>query len=307
MTGGFEFELAKDLCAQLGVGKVRIVNVDFDALQAGKTKDFDLALSQITITDARKKNEDFSDSYFSSDQGIMVNKGTQVPDLAAAKKLKWGVQTGTTSEIFLNDKVKPDSAAEELRPDDRDVHRAEGQAHRRGAARHRDRARAGADQNAEVVAQFKTGEVYGALLPKGSANLALVNTAFAKLKANGTLDALVHRSGWCRSSRATRPRCRTSAFPEQPEGTGQRGEMSTVDEVTGAGGTSPARRHHRAAPTSPSHWRSSRAQPFTIIPALIAFPLAGVAERRIWASDGARRRNRSPLAAGSPRSGSRSD
>jgi polar amino acid transport system substrate-binding protein len=190
MTGGFEFELAKDLCAQLGVGKVRIVNVDFDALQAGKTRDFDLALSQITVTDARKKNEDFSDSYFSSDQGIMVNKGTQVPDLAAAKKLKWGVQTGTTSEIFLNDKVKPDSAAKSF-----------GQTTEMFTALRAKQIDAvlldtaivlaqAPTQNAEVVAQFRTGEVYGALLPKNSANTALVNTAIKTLTDNGTIAAL---------------------------------------------------------------------------------------------------------------------
>jgi polar amino acid transport system substrate-binding protein len=190
MTGGFEFELAKDLCAQLGVDKVRIVNVDFDALQAGKTKDFDLALSQITVTDDRKKNEDFSTSYFSSDQGIMVNQGTQVPDFAAAKKLKWGVQTGTTSEIFLNDKVKPDSAAKSF-----------GQTTEMFTALKAKQIDAvlldtaivlaqAPTQDAEVVAQFKTGEVYGALLPKSSANTPLVNTAIKTLTDNGTLAAL---------------------------------------------------------------------------------------------------------------------
>jgi polar amino acid transport system substrate-binding protein len=190
MKGGFEFTLAKDLCAKLGIGKVRIVNVNFDALQAGKTRDFDLALSQITVTDDRRKNEDFSDSYFSSDQGIMVNQGTQVPDLAAAKKLKWGVQTGTTSEIFLNDKVKPDSAAKSFSEATElftalkakqidavllDTAIVLGQA---------------PTQNAEVVAQFKTGEVYGALLPKDSPNTPLVNAAIKTLTDDGTLAAL---------------------------------------------------------------------------------------------------------------------
>jgi len=190
LTGGFEFELAKGLCAQLGVGKVRIVNVDFTALQAGKTTDFDLSLSQITITDARKKNEDFSDPYFSSDQGIMVNKGTQVPDLAAAKKLQWGVQTGTTSEIFLNDKVKPDKKPKSFGQTTEMFTALK--AHRIDAVL-LDTSIVLAQaplQNAEVVGQFKTGETYGALLPKGSANLALVNKALATLKANGTLDAL---------------------------------------------------------------------------------------------------------------------
>ena len=190
LTGGFEFELAKDLCAQLGVGKVRIVNVDFTALQAGKTKGFDLALSQITVTDARKKNEDFSTSYFSSDQGILVNPGTTVGSVADAKKLQWGVQTGTTSEIFLNDKIKPDKTPKSF-----------GQTTEMFTALKAKRIDAvlldtaivlaqAPLQNAQVVGQFKTGEVYGALLPKGSANTALVNTAIKTLTDNGTLAKL---------------------------------------------------------------------------------------------------------------------
>jgi polar amino acid transport system substrate-binding protein len=190
LTGGFEFELAKDLCAQLGVGKVRIVNVDFDALQAGKTKDFDFALSQITVTDARKKNVDFSDGYFSSDLGIMVNKGTTVPDLAAAKKLKWGVQTSKTSEIYLNDKVKPDSAAKSF---SQTTEMFTALRARQIDAALLDTAIVLAQaptQNAEVVGQFRTGEVYGALLPKNSANTALVSKAIKTLQDNGTLAAL---------------------------------------------------------------------------------------------------------------------
>ena len=193
MTGGFEFELAKDLCGQLGVGKVRIVNVDFDALQAGKTKDFDLALSQITVTAERAKKVDFSSGYFTSDQGIMVNKGTQVPTLAAAKKLKWGVQTGTTSETFLNDRVKPDSAPKSF-----------GQTTEMFTALKAKQIDAvlldtsivlaqAPLQNADVVAQFKTTEPYGALLPKGSANLKLVNAALKTLNDNGTIPALYQK------------------------------------------------------------------------------------------------------------------
>jgi polar amino acid transport system substrate-binding protein len=105
LTGGYEFELAKDVCAQLGVGRVRIVNVARTALQSGQTRDFDLAIAHIAITDERGKNVDVSTAYFTSAQGAQ----------------------------------------------------------------------------------------YAVLLPKGSANTKLVNAAIAKLKTNGTLDALSKR------------------------------------------------------------------------------------------------------------------
>lgn len=105
LTGGFEFELAKDLCAQLGLKRVRIVDVDRTELIAGNTKEFDLALAQVAITPDATKKVDLSTAYVTSD----------------------------------------------------------------------------------------SSDEYAALLPKGSSNTKLVNTAIAKLKSNGTLDALAKK------------------------------------------------------------------------------------------------------------------
>jgi ABC-type amino acid transport substrate-binding protein len=69
LTGGFEFELAKDLCAQLGVGRLRVVNESRSALEGGQTHDFDLALAQIAITPDATKKVDFSTAYFTSARG----------------------------------------------------------------------------------------------------------------------------------------------------------------------------------------------------------------------------------------------
>ncbi len=43
--------------------------MSFDALVAGKAKGFDLALSQVSITQERKKVVAFSTPYYRSDQG----------------------------------------------------------------------------------------------------------------------------------------------------------------------------------------------------------------------------------------------
>jgi ABC-type amino acid transport substrate-binding protein len=92
LTGGFEFELAKDLCAQLGIGKVRIVDVPLDTLEAGKTTDFDLALAHVAITAALEKNVDVSTGYFTTAQGAkfaaLLPKGsvnTKLVNAAIAK------------------------------------------------------------------------------------------------------------------------------------------------------------------------------------------------------------------------------
>jgi len=108
IDGGFEYELALAIADKLGYDGVKLKNVSFDALVAGRAKGFDFALSQVSITNERKKVVDFSVPYYRSDNGIMVNKGTEVPDAETARGLRWGVQTGTTQIDFLNKKLKVD-------------------------------------------------------------------------------------------------------------------------------------------------------------------------------------------------------
>jgi polar amino acid transport system substrate-binding protein len=173
---GYEYCLAANVAWRLGLDKVVIKNVDFDALVAGQTKDFDIALSQISITDKRKEVVQFSVPYFDSDVGVLAKKGKKVAS-GDMKGLRIGVQQGTTGADFIADTVKPKTPAKVF-PDTPamftalmanqidvaitdtaivvpqaatsggypgDVHRADGQSDRRRHHRHRDRGAAGGD------------------------------------------------------------------------------------------------------------------------------------------------------------------
>ena len=104
--------------------------------------DYDLALSQISITCDRAKVVTFTMPYFESNQGVLVkaDSDVQVTTLDEAKKIKWGVQTGTTA-IDLLDKIGTDQQPQRLPAAPRRVHRARGQAGRRVPHRHRDQPR----------------------------------------------------------------------------------------------------------------------------------------------------------------------
>ena len=75
---GYEYCMAANIAYRAGLDKVVVTNVAWDALVAGQTKDFDFALSEISITDERKKVVTFSVPYFHSDIGVLVKKGTVV-------------------------------------------------------------------------------------------------------------------------------------------------------------------------------------------------------------------------------------
>jgi len=190
LTSGYEYDIAHAMQQKLGLANIEVRNENFDAIVAGQAGQFDIALSQVTITDERKKVVDFTEPYFDSDQGVLVKTGTKVPDLAAAKKLVWGVQTGTTGADYVNDTVKPDKTAQPF------VQLADGftalQAGQVDAFMMDVPivlSEAGTSGGKlEVAAQFKTGEQYGGILPKGSTNKAAFDALLKGLKDDGSLE-----------------------------------------------------------------------------------------------------------------------
>jgi len=165
--------------------------VAWDALVAGQTKEFDLALSEISITADRKKVVDFSVPYFSSDIGVLVKKGTKV-DEVSIKNMKIGVQGATTGADFVAQKLKPKKEVS-VYPDQGSMFTAlqAGQIDVAMTDTSIILAQAGASNGMqEVVGQYATGETYGALYPKGSKNAATIDKIIQVLIDDGTLKML---------------------------------------------------------------------------------------------------------------------
>jgi polar amino acid transport system substrate-binding protein len=95
---GLTIDIVNAIAQKAGI-EVKIVNTPwegiFNALQQG---DRDLLASSITITEERKQTMDFTDPYFDAVQLIAVKDGSKVAKFADLKKLKVGVQTGTTGD-----------------------------------------------------------------------------------------------------------------------------------------------------------------------------------------------------------------
>ncbi|HEX6165466.1 MAG TPA: ABC transporter substrate-binding protein [Acidimicrobiales bacterium] len=189
ITGGYEYDIAVALQERLGLSDLKVNNVSFDQLVAGQVGDFDVALSQVTITDERREVVDFTEPYFESDQGVLVMAGTEVATVEDAKALQWGVQSGTTGADYIAETLQPEQEAQVFQDLSAGFAALEAgqvdafmmdtaivlsQASESGGAE-------------EVVAQFKTGEQYGGILPKGSENADAINTILEELDADGSL------------------------------------------------------------------------------------------------------------------------
>jgi polar amino acid transport system substrate-binding protein len=95
---GFDIDLVTAVAHKAGMD-VKFVNTPwegiFNALQQG---DRDVLASAITITDERKQSMDFTDPYFDAHQLIAVRQNSKVSKFEDLRKLKVGVQTGTTGD-----------------------------------------------------------------------------------------------------------------------------------------------------------------------------------------------------------------
>ncbi len=106
-AGGFEgidVEVADAIAKKLGLELV-VDDMGFDAaLTAVQTGQSDIAMAGITITDERKEVMDFSDSYATGIQVVIVKEDSSiqtVDDLANAEMI--GTQKATTGYIYCSD------------------------------------------------------------------------------------------------------------------------------------------------------------------------------------------------------------
>lgn len=187
---GMEYCMAAEIAWRAGYDKLEVVNVGWDALIAGQTDGFDLAMSQISITDERKKVHDFSVPYFSSDIGVLARTDAPV-DEKSIKSAKVGVQQATTGAAFAQDKLG--LADVQVYPDQGDMFTAlrAGQID----AAMTDTSIVLAEEVANpgkvaVVGQYKTGETYGAIYPKGNANNATLDKIMQSMIDDGTIAKL---------------------------------------------------------------------------------------------------------------------
>ena len=104
---GIDVEVAAKIAEKLGL-KLVIDDMEFGSVitsvQSGKA---DMAMAGLTVTEERKQNVDFTDSYATGVQVVIVPEDSDiatVDDLAKDKMI--GVQDGTTGYIYCSDTVE---------------------------------------------------------------------------------------------------------------------------------------------------------------------------------------------------------
>ena len=221
---GIDAEIAGAIADKLGLELI-IEDVDFGAVLTGVAEGkYDMGMAGITVTEDRKKTMDFSDTYATGIQVIIVNDGSTIASLddlfvfdengdpTALKNpdIKVGVQENTTGDIYSSSSIAGwgfnDLNEDESIKTDRVVRYKTG---------------------AEAVSALKSGKVdcviidnepaksfvsanegihildgdneyaiedYAICVEKGNSELLeKINAALADLKADGTIDKIINK------------------------------------------------------------------------------------------------------------------
>ncbi|GAB1386689.1 glutamine ABC transporter substrate-binding protein [Melaminivora sp.] len=201
---GFDIELVEAIAKSMGK-QVQWVDIDFKGLIPGLvSKRFDMAVSAIYITDERKKVVDFTDPYYAGGLVVMVkDSNNSIKKLSDLDGKKVSVQVGTKSVSYLTQNYPKVQRVEVEKNQEMfnlvDIGRADAAVTGKPAAYQYVRTRPGL----RVLPEQLTTEEYGMALRKDTPELTkAVNAALAKLKADGTYDAIVKK--WFSASAAAK-------------------------------------------------------------------------------------------------------
>ena len=216
---GFDIEVVQAVAKKAGI-EVKFVNTPwegiFNALGQG---DRDMVVSAVTITDERNATMDFSAPYFDAQQLIAVKVTSKVAKFADLKKLKVGVQTGTTGDEAVSKLLGKTStdikrfestplALKELEAGGVDAVVADN-----GVVVHYVANNPGGKFKTVADKEF-VPEQYGIALKKGNTELLeKINKGLADIKADGTYDQIFSKYFGAPLAKAGATAAATAAAP----------------------------------------------------------------------------------------------
>ena len=198
---GIDVEVAGAIAEKLGL-ELQIDDMSFDAALLavqGDSPKADIVMAGVTVTEDRQLVMNFSDSYATGIQVVIVKEGSDIKSIDDLEGKKIGTQMGTTGYIYCSDTPENGGYGEEnVIAYDSGI--TAGQALVNGQVDcvviDNEPAQAYVKANAglSILDTEFTNEDYAIGMNKGNACLlAAVNAAMAELKADGTFQKIVEK------------------------------------------------------------------------------------------------------------------
>ena len=191
---GIDLETAQAIADKLGL-ELQIDDMDFDAallaVQQGKS---DMVMAGVTVTDERQNVMDFTDSYATGIQSIIVKEDSDIASVDDLAGKKIGTQRGTTGYLYCSDDFGDENvvayddgltAVQMLNNGQVDCVVIDNAPAKEFIA---------ANPGLKLLDTAYVEESYAIGIGKGNTELKdAINTALEELKADGTLQAIVDK------------------------------------------------------------------------------------------------------------------
>lgn len=191
---GIDIETAQAIADKLGL-ELQIDDMDFDAallaVQQGKA---DMVMAGVTVTDERQNVMDFTDSYATGIQSIIVKEDSDIASVDDLAGKKIGTQRGTTGYLYCSDDFGDENvvaydngltAVQMLNNGQVDCVVIDNAPAKEFIA---------ANPDLKLLDTAYVEESYAIGVGKGNTELKdAINTALEELKADGTLQAIVDK------------------------------------------------------------------------------------------------------------------
>ena len=203
---GIDVEIAGLIAEKLGL-TLEIQDVEFGSIiggvQAGK---FDIGMAGMTVTDERLQSVNFSTSYATGIQSIIVPEGSEIKSFddffnadGTVKDIKVGVQQDTTGDIYLSDTVDnggvgSDHVVQYKTGNDAVQALVTGKVDAVVIDNEPAKSYVAANEGLVILDTAYTEENYAICVAKENTDLLeSINDALAQLTADGTIDAIIEK------------------------------------------------------------------------------------------------------------------
>ena len=191
---GIDIELANLIAEKMGK-ELEILDVAFDSvIPAIVSNKADIALAGLTVTEDRKENVNFSDTYFETSQNILVRYGDGISKVSDLEGKKIGVQTGNIADINYTEEF----GEENIERFNKHIDAVEALKSKKidAVVLDNEPAEFFASENDEIVLLNNVcrGEEYAIAINKDNKDLLdEINNILAKIKKSGELDEIIKK------------------------------------------------------------------------------------------------------------------
>ena len=189
---GIDVEIATAIAEKLG-GTLEIVDMEFDSIiTAVKQGEVDFGIAGMTVTDERLLEVDFTSSYATGVQVVIVKDGSGIASLDDLAGKKIGVQLGTTGDIYATDDFGKENVTQYSKGADAVIALKGGDVDAVIIDNEPAKAFVKANEGLTILETEYAVEDYAIAIDKSNTELLDdINDALEALKADGTIDAII--------------------------------------------------------------------------------------------------------------------